>query len=391
MKKVFSIILCFTILIGICPVSYGVEEVDDSAYYEFSLEDLYPELAEKANKREAKPIEFYINNKLMVAPKNGPQFLKEVPENSYFDYAFMAELLIPVSYLRDGFGYQVGWDPAKQEVSFNKGEVKAYIGKKSVEFNNRTLAIDNAPVLRDNGTYVTLRFLEDALGWEYTYDDNGPTQKYNFTKLDRLPALTDEILSHTNKNENYRPLDVPIYGYSSSNKAKHPETVHWVEWDKLGSNTINTTKRAAGTEFNQDLEYLNSLVGRFGYGFAKDGQLQIGDDQTHIHTSRGSSDTYVAIGHGPGREYRSVAIRAWITKGNPNPGQSSIVQNNLMIESIKYLSNSIEDAHAIISYYDKFVNKKEYPPFNQNMTFGSTKVRFEKRSVGWGFHVIFND
>lgn len=386
MRKIFSIILCLMVVMGICPYSYGQKVEEEMYFHEASLEDMYPDIVGEANKRAAKPIEFYINNKLVPFPKNGPQILKEIPEDGYFRDAFMAELLIPISYIRDGFGYKVDWNPVTKQINFNNGEIKAYIDQKSVEYANRIMATD-APVLRGDRSYVTLEFIEHALGWAHTYDASGPTQKYIFTKLDKFPALTDAILAESNKNENYRPQDVPIYASSPTQYGYNDTTKHWVEWDRMGSNTLNTTVRSKGTPIPKDLEYLNSLVGRFGYGFAGDGQLTIGGEGTHIDTPRGSSDTYVAIAYGS--ESRAVTVRGWIPKTNRKPSQSQIVQHNLIIESIKYFSNSIEDGHAIIAYVDKHVNKKQYPPFDQNMTFGSTTVRFEKRILGWGFDIIY--
>ncbi|PHV72222.1 hypothetical protein CS063_01735 [Sporanaerobium hydrogeniformans] len=392
MRKIVTISLSIILSIGVYIPSYGQEEFP---YYEFTLEQLYPELFEKAKEREAKPIEFYISGKLVPIPKEGPQLYRDKVDSTFFANEMQGEILVPVSYIRDGFGYQVAWNPKTQQIKFNNGEVKAYINQKEIEVGNHIIAIEHAPVLIDSRAYVSFKFLEQALGWVYTFDESGASQKYLFTPLDTLPALTDQVLATQNSSSNYMPLSVPIYAHSPLNtEAKDDYALkaqHFVAWEKLGSNVANVTTRVPGTPIHGDLEYLNSLVGKCGYGFAGDGQLTIGDKDTHIDTPRGHSDTYVAIGHSLKTDGRIVTIRGWVTDFNKKPSKGQIVQNNLSIEAIKYMSNSIEDGHAIIAYIDKYLNQKQYPPLDQNMRFGLTKVRFEKKAAGWGFHIIFND
>ena len=80
-------------------------------------------------------------------------------------------ILVPVRELGDSLGYEVNWNPpttvtmttADKNISMN-------IGKKQYTLNSQGKEMDSAPVIKDGVTYVPLRFITEALGYEVSYN-----------------------------------------------------------------------------------------------------------------------------------------------------------------------------------------------------------------------------
>jgi len=328
-------------------------------------------------------IDILINGKEQVIPADmGTVFIDN-----------QARTQVPLRFISEKLGHKVVWDQKKQEVTIDDKVVLVKIGDKNIKVNGKTVVMDTAPLVIDGRTYVPVRFIAEGLGHTVDYKYISGRNCILITKSgnasDETPGQPPVGDEDGEVGVEYRPGDTPTYKWPETQYGYNETTKHWVDSQSVGSNLDNTKTREPGTMIIKDLEYLNTLVGRFGYGFAGDGQLTIGNDKTHLHTQRGNSETSVAIGRSTTTDARSVGISGWIPKSNTDPAESHIVQNNIAIESIKYFSKSIDDGHAIIAYFSKFVDKSQYPPFGKEMMFGSTKVRFEKISYTWGFNIIF--
>jgi len=334
-------------------------------------------------------IAIYINGNVQTIPKEmGAPFIDD-----------QARTQVPLRFVSEKLGHTVKWDNKKQQVNIDDNKVVAKIGDYSVKTPNGTIQMDTAPVVIDNRTYVPIRFIAECLGHKVDYkyaggincilitttatDGNDTTIPETGTN----PPATDEGTI----NPEYKPGDAPTYQKDPNEWGYDEETKHWVKSTIIGSNQDNTKVRPAGSAWFDDLGYLNQLVGRSGYAFAGDGQLTIGDENTHLNTPTGNSTTYVAIGNIDGKEYINVCARGWVTKSNTAPTTDQVVQQNVLIESIKYFSASTTDGEAIVAYIDKYINKSQYPPFDKKMTFGGTTVNFHKSETGWGFYVEYNE
>ncbi len=325
-------------------------------------------------------IAIYINSNVQAIPSEmGAPFIDN-----------QARTQVPLRFVSEKLGHTIKWDAKKQEVSIDNNKVVVKIGDFSVKTPNGNVTMDTAPVVINGRTYVPIRFIAECLGHKVDYKYAGGVNCILITTVGTPGAVETPVVDE-NVNPEYKPGDAPTYTPSPSEYGYNETTKHWVDWDIIGSNTENTTVRSTGGTWFGDLGYLNSLVGKYGYGLAGDGQLTIGGKNAHLETQTGNSSTYVAIGYISGQEYREVCARGWVTKNNTNPTEGQVVQQNILIESIKYFSASTKDGEAIVAYVDKYINKSQYPPFGKDMTFGSTSVRFKKREAGWGFYVIFND
>nr|WP_236588165.1 copper amine oxidase N-terminal domain-containing protein [Tumebacillus amylolyticus] len=84
--------------------------------------------------------------------------------------------MVPIRTLLEGFGAQVFWDDGEQmvRVEYQGRTVVAWIGKTAYQVNGEAKTIDVAPVLLAQRTYVPLRLLVEAFGFDVAWDE--PTE-----------------------------------------------------------------------------------------------------------------------------------------------------------------------------------------------------------------------
>ena len=73
---------------------------------------------------------------------------------------------VPVRFVSEALGAEVGWNQDKQQVTISMGEIKLIltIGSNSLLANGKSQTMDVAPFLRNNRTWVPLRFVAENLG-----------------------------------------------------------------------------------------------------------------------------------------------------------------------------------------------------------------------------------
>jgi hypothetical protein len=84
--------------------------------------------------------------------------------------------LVPVRFISEALGADVGWDPVSRQVTITDGEkeIVLTIGSTAALVNGQQQAIDCAPVITAAGrTFVPLRFISETLDAEVVYDPNG--------------------------------------------------------------------------------------------------------------------------------------------------------------------------------------------------------------------------
>lgn len=80
--------------------------------------------------------------------------------------------LVPFRSLFEAFGLKVGWDDAEQKVSGTKEGIRLelQIGKESANVNGKSSKLAAAPKLIGDFTYVPLRFVGEALGYDVVWE-----------------------------------------------------------------------------------------------------------------------------------------------------------------------------------------------------------------------------
>lgn len=98
--------------------------------------------------------------------------------------------LVPVRFLAESFGYNVGWDAATRTVTLS-GPAHAVIriGDLNWTLNGQARRFDVAPALYRDRTYLPLRALAEAVGAEVAWD--GQSQTVIVSRLGRPAGLTD--------------------------------------------------------------------------------------------------------------------------------------------------------------------------------------------------------
>ena len=80
--------------------------------------------------------------------------------------------MVPVRVISEGLNASVSWDADKRETGITSGsdEVILKIGSPAAYINGRKTALDAAPVIKDDRTFVPLRLVTEALGCDIKWD-----------------------------------------------------------------------------------------------------------------------------------------------------------------------------------------------------------------------------
>ncbi len=90
--------------------------------------------------------------------------------------------LIPLRGLVEEMGAEIGWDGATQTITITKGVtiITLQIGSKAVKVSGKTQQLPVAPVITESRTFIPVRFVSEVLGYEVGWD--GATQTVTITK-----------------------------------------------------------------------------------------------------------------------------------------------------------------------------------------------------------------
>lgn len=127
----------------------------------------------------AKKIEIVLNNEIVKTDTE--PFLKE---NRTF---------VPVRFISEKLGFKVDWDEKAQLVTItnNDKKIELTIGNKEAKVDGKAAAIDVAPLLKDNRTFVPLRFISENFGVKTGWDAKAYRVLLETKKSDEL-NLTEE-------------------------------------------------------------------------------------------------------------------------------------------------------------------------------------------------------
>lgn len=73
---------------------------------------------------------------------------------------------VPVRFVSEALGAQVEWDAGTQEVKMTKGQkrISVKVGSTMVNVDDQTFNFENAPIIHENRTFVPLRVISEAFG-----------------------------------------------------------------------------------------------------------------------------------------------------------------------------------------------------------------------------------
>lgn len=109
-------------------------------------------------------------------------------------------LLIPLRILSENLGNKVSYNAALKEISITNTintQISLTIGSSKVLLNSEEFLLDTAPTLYDNTTYVPLRFVTEALGYDVKWDskNNKVTLSQTFVESQNFKYdFTQQIL-----------------------------------------------------------------------------------------------------------------------------------------------------------------------------------------------------
>lgn len=125
----------------------------------------------------------------------------------------------------------------------------------------------------------------------------------------------------------YRPGDVPTYKSIPSQGMTTEDNKNGVgmRLEGLGLNECNTTLRTSGFRWDEKGYYLNTLLNGTNIGFAKDGNIAIGNAESLKETNDGIISEYLSIYSNRENAFlRKICVCSWITKSNTNPTEMQI-------------------------------------------------------------------
>lgn len=114
---------------------------------------------------------------------------KEIPLNNNVGMPFVEydRTFVPIRVVSENLGYKVDWNQDKKLVTINGNKkVELVVGETSAKVQGKKVAIDStgkvASVLKNNRTYVPLRFVSEQMGAKVYYKQTPKLHIINITK-----------------------------------------------------------------------------------------------------------------------------------------------------------------------------------------------------------------
>lgn len=107
--------------------------------------------------------------------------------------------LVPIRVISENLGYSVNWDNQTRKVTVknNDKSIELTIGKKDVNVNGNKSSIDVAPMIKNERTFVPLRFISESFDNDVNWDNNTRTVKINKKEKKIASLLGGNNVSNT--------------------------------------------------------------------------------------------------------------------------------------------------------------------------------------------------
>jgi hypothetical protein len=85
--------------------------------------------------------------------------------------------MVPVRFVGEAFGASFSWDNAQRKATYQYGDltIEIYADKKTAMINGKSISLDTAPVIIEGRTMVPLRFVGEHMGASVEWDDRSST------------------------------------------------------------------------------------------------------------------------------------------------------------------------------------------------------------------------
>lgn len=107
---------------------------------------------------------------------NGKEVVSDVAP-----YITEGRTMVPYRFVAEALGCKVDWDDELFKVTATKGSnvVSMIISAKKIFINNQSKDVDVPPVLKNDRTFVPVRFMSEALGYKVSWEDSTNTVYIN--------------------------------------------------------------------------------------------------------------------------------------------------------------------------------------------------------------------
>lgn len=92
-------------------------------------------------------------------------------------YIEVDRTLVPIRFIAESLGYDVDWENATRTVIIDDGknEITMQIGNKISKLNGKTIELDTEPTIKNDRTYVPVRYVAESLGKYVDWDNDNYT------------------------------------------------------------------------------------------------------------------------------------------------------------------------------------------------------------------------
>ncbi len=144
----------------------------------------------------AADISVYVDNVKVSFPDQKPY----IDKNS--------RTLVPIRFIAEEMGAEVGWDGSKQLVTIDKGNtlIELLIGEKRATVNGSVKTFDTSAVLYNSRTMVPLRFISETLGTEVDWDGSARVVYIWTGAVEKVPVKPD-VVSDITPYEGSKPIN----------------------------------------------------------------------------------------------------------------------------------------------------------------------------------------
>lgn len=110
--------------------------------------------------------------------------------------------MVPVRFISEALNAKVGWDGEKREVSITMSDkdIRLIIGQSKAFINNKGIEFDTVPIIKEDRTFVPLRFVSEGLGATVKWDEYTRTVLITQPQKD-LSKVVDIDVKQENERE----------------------------------------------------------------------------------------------------------------------------------------------------------------------------------------------